>query len=128
MAVTARRLKAHGWTWGAKAIGKEPIGRIANPACNRGLQRTARLDAHRDLKPIRCIDQVRLPLLDLQLFLVASILHPQSFHNEVEQPRRANEQKLQVFQKGWFLTFDLMSDKLKNPGHDKHTQIEIENE
>ena len=40
--------------------------------------------------------------------------------NKMQQPRRANQQKLYILEERWFLPLQFMSDKLPYPGHYKH--------
>ena len=44
----------------------------------------------------------------------------------MQYPRRADEQKLQVFKKCRFLSFQLVADKLKYPGYHKQTELNIQ--
>lgn len=40
----------------------------------------------------------------------------------MHQPRRSNQQELNILEKRWFLSLDLMPYKLANPGNNKNDQ------
>jgi hypothetical protein len=42
------------------------------------------------------------------------------FENKMKQPHRADQKILNVFQKGWFLALDFMTNKLDHPSRRKN--------